>query len=273
MHRNPPLPALHGGGVKDPVVLVRPAVVLRQAVREGQAQQHLPQGEGLQGLLQREGEVVQVVQLEEEGQLLGPHQLQQLLHHAAALLLGVALHPLRHPEPAQSELFARQQVQRHRQRLVGHASVGDQGAVRGQGAGQQRGRVAAHAVEGQSDGGQLPGDLLEAAGLQVLVRHHQVPAQIRQQPHRGGGIRPVGADHVEGPYSAGPGQLDDGLPHHAVGAVLHQPVPGPQTLEVLQHTVRAAGIHGHCGCVGGRDVVGHPQEVGRLGLGPLGPGG
>ena len=155
--------------------------MLLEAVREVQVEHHLAVLERLSGLLQRIIEVVKIVHAVEESQLLLAHLVGDVVQHHRGLLPGVVLVPGGGPKTLGLQLLVGQQVLGDAQRLLGHASVGHQGAVGRQHAGQVCGNLATHAVQGELDGRHFLDHFVELGGVKVVLVSVDVAAEVGQQ--------------------------------------------------------------------------------------------
>ena len=206
-------------------------------------------------------EVIEVVQLEEEGELLLPDEVGYVVEHDPLLLHRVTGVPVGHPEAAQLELFGGEQVHGYLERAFGHASVGDHRPSTRETASEVRARLAAHTVEGELDGRKIGEDLLEGEGVEVVVGDVHVAAETGEQLvdlHR---LRTIAPNHIDGPNASLPRHLDDREADHAVRAVLNDDVSFLESGEVMEEPVGGAGVDSDGGRVGNGYIVGHLYEL------------
>ncbi|KAJ8574839.1 hypothetical protein ON010_g4376 [Phytophthora cinnamomi] len=222
---------------------------------------------GVQGVV----EVLELICLNPRAQLAGLHEARELREHGGALLDRRVLGPLAEPEALERDVVEDERARAHGHGLLAHAAVRDVHALLGQHLGHVQAGLAAHAVERELGGRQVRDELLELGRAGVVGGAHDGGAQALQVLH-GLLVLAVVADDVDGLDAPQSGQLDHGLAHGAVGAVLDHHVALVERREVGQHAVGRGRVHGQRGRVLHLDLVRNLHDGGAVGHSLAAPG-
>lgn len=180
-----------------------------------------------------------------------PRHLQDLIYRPL-LLHRIRITPPTNPEPAKLDILEYQRRCGQLQRLLRHATIRNQVSRLRETPHQRRRRFPPHAIQPQSD--LLPPSIRPLLNLfreppihELGLGNHLGRSQLHQLlPHllRRQRIGPI-PDDIDTLQPPLPRELDRGPAHAAIRAVLDDPVALDQRLEVLQHAVRRARVHGH----------------------------